>query len=87
MMPLLPHANRSVLSDFLDREVPTNTVYDYGEPMQAIRSGLADTVTFSDWAPPASTAIRIPDPTAEILRAPASISIASCREHRAPWAS
>jgi len=35
IMPLLPHADRSVLSDFLDREVPTNTVYDYGEPMQA----------------------------------------------------
>ncbi len=35
IMPLLPHADRSVLSDFLEREVPTNTVYDYGEPMQA----------------------------------------------------
>ena len=35
IMPLLPHANRSVLTDFLEREVPTNTVYDYGEPMQA----------------------------------------------------
>lgn len=35
MMPLLPPANRSVLTDFLEREVPTNTVYDYGEPMQA----------------------------------------------------
>jgi FAD/FMN-containing dehydrogenase len=34
-MPLLPHAHRSVLSDFLDREVMTNTVYDYGEPMQS----------------------------------------------------
>jgi FAD/FMN-containing dehydrogenase len=34
LMPLLPPANRSVLSDFLDREVPINTVYDYGEPMQ-----------------------------------------------------
>lgn len=34
LMPLLPPGNRSVLSDFLDREVPTNTVYDYGEPMQ-----------------------------------------------------
>ncbi len=34
LMPLAPPANRSVLSDFLDREVPTNTVYDYGEPMQ-----------------------------------------------------
>jgi FAD/FMN-containing dehydrogenase len=34
IMPLMPPANRSVLSDFLDREVPTNTVYDYGEPMQ-----------------------------------------------------
>ena len=35
IMPLLPPANRSVLTDFLEREVPTNTVYDYGEPMQA----------------------------------------------------
>ncbi len=35
IMPLAPYADRSVLSDFLDREVPTNTVYDYGEPMQA----------------------------------------------------
>ncbi len=35
IMPLLPHASRSVLTDFLEREVPTNTVYDYGEPMQA----------------------------------------------------
>jgi FAD/FMN-containing dehydrogenase len=35
IMPLLPHANRAVLTDFLEREVPTNTVYDYGEPMQA----------------------------------------------------
>jgi FAD/FMN-containing dehydrogenase len=35
IMPLLPHAERSVLTDFLEREVPTNTVYDYGEPMQA----------------------------------------------------
>jgi len=35
IMPLLPHANRSVLTDFLEREVPTNTVYDYGEPMQS----------------------------------------------------
>ena len=34
LMPLMPPSNRSVLSDFLDREVPTNTVYDYGEPMQ-----------------------------------------------------
>jgi FAD/FMN-containing dehydrogenase len=35
IMPLLPHADRSVLTDFLEREVPTNTVYDYGEPMMA----------------------------------------------------
>jgi len=35
LMPLLPHENRSVLTDSLEREVPTNTVYDYGEPMQA----------------------------------------------------
>ena len=36
IMPLLPHANRSVLTDYLEREVPTNTVYDYGESMQSM---------------------------------------------------
>ena len=36
IMPLLPHAGRSVLTDYLEREVPTNTVYDYGEPMQSM---------------------------------------------------
>jgi len=35
MMPLLPPANRSVVTDYLEREVPTNTVYDYGEPTQS----------------------------------------------------
>ena len=34
-MPLLPLAERSVLTDYLEREVPTNTVYDYGEPTQS----------------------------------------------------
>ena len=36
MMPLLPHPQRSVLTDSLEREVITNTVYDYGEPMQSM---------------------------------------------------
>lgn len=36
IMPLLPPGNRSVLTDTLEREVPTNIVYDYGEPMQSI---------------------------------------------------
>jgi FAD/FMN-containing dehydrogenase len=36
MMPLLPHASRSVVTDTLEREVPTNTVYDYGEPLQSM---------------------------------------------------
>ena len=36
IMPLLPHAGRSVLTDYLEREVPTNTVYDYGEPTQSM---------------------------------------------------
>ncbi|HVN25257.1 MAG TPA: FAD-binding oxidoreductase [Syntrophorhabdales bacterium] len=36
IMPLLPPSDRSVLTDWLEREVPTNTVYDYGEPMQAM---------------------------------------------------
>jgi FAD/FMN-containing dehydrogenase len=35
IMPLLPLAERSVLTDYLEREVPTNTVYDYGEPTQS----------------------------------------------------
>jgi FAD/FMN-containing dehydrogenase len=36
IMPLLPPGNRSPLTDALEREVPTNIVYDYGEPMQSI---------------------------------------------------
>lgn len=36
MMPLLPHPDRSVVTDHLEREVITNTVYDYGEPMQSM---------------------------------------------------
>ena len=35
IMPLLPPGNRSVVTDYLEREVPTNTVYDYGEPTQS----------------------------------------------------
>ncbi len=35
IMPLCPPADRSVLTDYLEREVPTNTVYDYGEPTQS----------------------------------------------------
>ncbi len=35
MMPLLPHASRSVVMDLMEREVITNTVYDYGEPLQS----------------------------------------------------
>ncbi|OGP54632.1 MAG: hypothetical protein A2Y65_03535 [Deltaproteobacteria bacterium RBG_13_52_11] len=36
IMPLLPPSERSVVTDYLEREVPTNTVYDYGEPLQAM---------------------------------------------------
>jgi FAD/FMN-containing dehydrogenase len=36
MMPLLPHPRRSVVTDWLEREVPTNTVYDYGEPLEGM---------------------------------------------------
>lgn len=36
IMPLLPPGNRSVVTDTLERETPTNVVYDYGEPMQSI---------------------------------------------------
>jgi FAD/FMN-containing dehydrogenase len=34
--PLLPHPLRSVVTDYLEREVPINTVYDYGEPLQSM---------------------------------------------------
>jgi len=36
IMPLLPHPQRSVVTDYLEREVSTNTVYDYGEPLQSM---------------------------------------------------
>ncbi len=36
IMPLLPHPRRSVVTDWLERAVPTNTVYDYGEPLQGM---------------------------------------------------
>lgn len=36
VMPLLPHPLRSVVTDYLEREVITNTVYDYGEPLQSM---------------------------------------------------
>src|SRR4030042_1750706 len=36
LMPLLPHPSRSVVTDYLEREMPTNTVYDYGEPLQSM---------------------------------------------------
>ena len=36
MMPLAPHPMRSVAIDHLEREVITNTVYDYGEPLQSM---------------------------------------------------
>jgi FAD/FMN-containing dehydrogenase len=36
IMPLLPPHNRSVVTDHLEREVLTNTVYDYGEPLQSM---------------------------------------------------
>lgn len=36
IMPLTPSAERSVLTDFIEREEPTNQVYDYGEPLEAM---------------------------------------------------
>lgn len=36
VMPLTPPSERSVLTDFLEREEPTNQVYDYGEPLEAM---------------------------------------------------
>ncbi|MDY6862147.1 MAG: FAD-binding oxidoreductase [Thermodesulfobacteriota bacterium] len=31
--PLLPHASRSVITDYLEREVPIIPIYEYGEPL------------------------------------------------------
>jgi hypothetical protein len=36
IMPLTPFAERSVVTDYLEREVTTNTDYDYGEPLQSM---------------------------------------------------
>jgi FAD/FMN-containing dehydrogenase len=36
IMPLMPPAERSVLTDFMEREEPVNQVYDYGEPLEAM---------------------------------------------------
>ncbi len=36
MMPLFPHPLRSVVTDVLEREPITNTVYEYGEPLQGM---------------------------------------------------
>lgn len=36
VMPLAPHPLRSPVIDHLEREVITNTVYDYGEPLQGM---------------------------------------------------
>ena len=58
MMPLLPHPLRSAVTDCLEREVPTNTVYDYGEPLQSMeviwptgeifRTGSASVIGYPD---------------------------------------
>lgn len=36
IMPLAPRAERSAAADHLERDVTTNMVYDYGEPMQSM---------------------------------------------------
>lgn len=46
MMPFTPLANRSVLSDTLDRAVITNTVYDYGEITQSLEIVWGDGSVF-----------------------------------------
>lgn len=46
IMPLLPRPDRSVLTDALEREVPTNIVYDYGEPTQSLEIVWANGTIF-----------------------------------------
>lgn len=61
MMPLSPHPERSVLTDYLEREVITNTVFDYGEPIlsmgvawptgETFRTGSASVEGYPDCSP------------------------------------
>lgn len=61
MMPLAPHPERSVLTDYLEREVITNTVFDYGEPIlsmgvawptgEIFRTGSASVEGYPDLSP------------------------------------
>jgi len=46
IMPLMPRPDRSVLTDTLEREVPTNIVYDYGEPTQSLEIVWANGTIF-----------------------------------------
>ena len=36
VIPLLPHSQRSVLTDYLEREVPVTSIYDFAEPLLAM---------------------------------------------------
>jgi len=61
MSPLSPHPERSVLTDYLEREVITNTVFDYGEPIlsmgvvwptgEKFRTGSASVEGYPDLSP------------------------------------
>jgi FAD/FMN-containing dehydrogenase len=61
MMPLSPHPERSVLTDYLEREVITNIVFDYGEPIlsmgvvwptgEIFRTGSASVEGYPDSSP------------------------------------
>lgn len=56
--PLLPHVSRSVITDYLEREVPVIPVYEYGEPLltyevvwpngQVFRTGSASVPFYPD---------------------------------------
>jgi FAD/FMN-containing dehydrogenase len=58
VIPLLPHSSRSVVTDYLEREVPLDVVYEYGEPLQSLevvwpngdifRTGSASTPSYPD---------------------------------------
>ena len=58
VIPLLPHSSRSVVTDYLEREVPLAVVYEYGEPLQSLgvvwpngdifRTGSASTPGYPD---------------------------------------
>ena len=84
IMPLTPPAQRSVLTDFMEREEPTNQVYDYGEPLQAMEV-VWPTGEIFRMGSASVMAIPIPCPRVVIPPVRALIFTGSSSAPRGPW--